>query len=358
MNRYDPAGLLGLATAIAEGAGLAAADARLLAEALVAADLHGRSTHGVSRLAIYIRRIEARAIDPRASIEVEGRVPGVIAVDAGNGVGQVQAIRTLERLLPMAEDTGIAAATIRRSQHFGALSHYCRWAAERDMILLATTAAEPAMSPTGGYEPLFGTNPIGAGIPTGRGWPLVIDLSTSIVARGNIIAADREDRDIPEGWALDDEGRPTTDPAAALAGTVLTMADHKGYALALLVEVLSSVLSGAAVGPSIGSMYKEMDRAQDVGHFFCLLKIGAFMDPSAFRERIDGLIDHIRTSKRRAGVDAIRVPGEASARAARENRRQGVPLEPATVEELTALAERYDVGICLEELRPAGTVDA
>ncbi|MDX1673166.1 MAG: Ldh family oxidoreductase [Longimicrobiales bacterium] len=351
MTRYDPVAVRALVGEIGVSAGLPAGDAALFADALIDADLHGRSTHGLSRLAIYMKRMDHGLIDPRAELRVERHAPGVLSVDARNGVGQVQAIRTLERLRPLAVDLGVAAATIRGSQHFGALGYYCDWAAERDMILLATTAAEPAMSPTGGYEPFFGTNPIGAGFPTGKGWPVTIDLATSIVARGNIIAAEKEGRPIPEGWALDADGHPTTDAAAALAGTVLTMAGHKGYALALLVELLSSVLSGAAVGPSIGSMYKDLDRPQDVGHFFCLLRISAFMDPEAFRSRVDATIDRITSLQPRPGSDGIRVPGEHSARKARENRRLGIALGAATVREVDALADRYGISTRLEQLR-------
>ncbi|HEX7009584.1 MAG TPA: Ldh family oxidoreductase, partial [Phycisphaeraceae bacterium] len=173
----------------------------------------------------------------------------------------------------------------------------------------------------------------------------------------NIIAAQKEGRPIPQGWALDPEGNPTTDPAQALLGTVLTMAGHKGYALAMLVEVLSSVLSGAAVGPDIGSMYKNLDRPQDVGHFFCLLEIAAFMDVGLFKRRIDEAVDRIKRSRRRPGVEEILVPGERSARTAAVNRRRGIPLSPATLHELRTLCERHGVAFDLEPLNakePAG----
>ena len=360
MTRYDPEGLRALVAEIGTAAGIPPADAEILAAALVDADLHGSSTHGLSRLAIYLKRIDLGQIDPAADLGVEQRRSAVLVVDANHGLGQVQAVRTLERLTPLAREHGLASATVRRSQHFGALSYYSNRAAEQDMILLATSNCEPAMSPEGGYDAFFGTNPIAASFPTGKGWPVKIDLATSIVARGNIIAANREGRSIPEGWALDADGSPTTDAAAALAGTVLTMAGHKGYALALMVEVLSSVLSGAAIGPEIGSMYRNLDRPQDVGHFFCLLDIGAFMDVALFKERIDRTIDGIKGSRRRPGVDEILVPGERSARTAEANRREGIPLARATVAELDELSERFGLGRRLQqaELSSTGTVSS
>jgi LDH2 family malate/lactate/ureidoglycolate dehydrogenase len=342
-TRYDPTLLRTHVARLAAVAGVPPNDADVLADALVDADVHGSATHGVSRLAIYLKRIALGQIDASAELRVERQRGGVIAVDAANGLGQVQTVRTLERLLPLAREHGVAAATVRRSQHFGAVSYYCNRAAEQDMILLATTNCEPAMSPAGGFDAFFGTNPIGASFPTGRGWPVKVDLATSVVARGNIIAADREGRAIPEGWALDANGDPTTDAAAALAGTVLTMAGHKGYALALLVELLSGALSGAAIGPDVGSMYKQLDRPQDVGHFLCLVDISAFVDPVEFRRRVDATIDRIKASRRRPGVDEILVPGERSARTAQANRRLGVPLAAATVTELDALADRLGV---------------
>lgn len=341
--RYDAGRLHAHVAASARAAGVPPDDARVLADALVDADVHGAATHGVSRLAVYLQRVALGLIDPRAALGVERRRRAVLRVDAANGLGQVQAVRTLERLAPLAREYGVASATVRRSQHFGALSYYCNWAAERDLVLLAATNCEPAVSPAGGADAFFGTNPLGASFPTGRGWPVKIDLATSVVARGNIIAAEREGRAIPEGWALDADGNATTDASAALAGTVLGMAGHKGYALALLVELLSGVLSGAAVGPDVGSMYKQLDRPQDVGHFFCLLDIAAFVDVAEFKRRVDATIDRLKGSRRRAGAEEILVPGERSARTAAASRRLGVPLSAATVRELDEVAERLGV---------------
>jgi LDH2 family malate/lactate/ureidoglycolate dehydrogenase len=211
-----------LVAAIAAKAGVKKADASILADALVDADIHGTSTHGVSRLNIYIRRIQKGLIDPKAKLVIERRRGSTLAVDAGNGLGQVQAMKTLEKLMPKARRNGVAAATIRNSQHFGALSYYCNKAAEQDLILFATSGCEPAMSPEGACQAFFGTNPLAASFPTGKGYPVKIDLATSVVARGNIIAAQKRGQPIPAGWALTVDGEPTTDAAAALAGTVLT----------------------------------------------------------------------------------------------------------------------------------------
>jgi len=343
VKQYPNEQLVTLTARLAQAAGMRAEDAQIFADALVDADLHGVSTHGLSRLNIYLKRIELGLIDPKAELRVDRQAEAILALDAGNGLGQVQAVKALEMLIPMAEKNGIAAAAIRNSQHFGALSYYCNRAAERGCVLLAMTNCEPAMSPAGGADAFFGTNPIAASFPTGKGFAIKIDLSTSAIARGNIIAAAKKNEPIPLGWALDADGQPTTDPERALVGTVLTMAGHKGYALALMVEMLSGVLSGAAIGSDIGSMYKNLDRKQDVGHFFCLLHINAFMDYAEFIRRVDETIDRLKAGKKMAGVDEILVPGERSSRIAKENKKNGVPLGSETWKELADWCRKLNV---------------
>jgi LDH2 family malate/lactate/ureidoglycolate dehydrogenase len=350
VKRFARTELEELTTRLAEASGLKEDDARLFAQALVDADLHGVSTHGLSRLSIYLRRIQLGLIDPSAELRVERRRAATLVLDAGNGVGHVQAAKALEMLIPMAEQSGVACATIRNSQHFGALSFYCNRAAARGCILLATTNCEPAMSPTGGYDAFFGTNPIAVSFPTGKGFTIKIDLSTSAVARGNIISAAKKNEPIPLGWALDPNGEPTTDAQQALLGTVLTMAGHKGYALALMVEMLSSVLSGAAIGPEIGSMYKDLDRKQNVGHFFCLLHIDAFMDIAEFINRTDATVDALKAGRKMPGVSEILVPGERSARVAEENEKRGIPTSPETLKEIADWCSRLAVEFSLEPL--------
>lgn len=343
MKRFPKDQLQAKVAALAMGMGVPGADAAIFAEALVDADLHGVSTHGVSRLNIYLRRIEAGLIDPRAALKIDRERGSILALDAGNGLGQVQARKALELLIPRARANGVAAATIRNSQHFGALSWYCNYAASQNLVLLAMTNSEPAMSPQGGYEAYFGTNPVAASFPTGKGFPVKIDLATSIVARGNIIAAQKRGDSIPAGWALNPAGEPTTDAQEALLGTVLTMAGAKGYALALMVEAFSGVLSGAAMGPDVGSMYKNLDRRQDVGHFFCLFDVSAFLPYDEYLQRIDETIDRIKASARRPGVEEILVPGERSARKALINAAQGIPVSDETLAEMEHWASRLNV---------------
>jgi LDH2 family malate/lactate/ureidoglycolate dehydrogenase len=169
-----------------------------------------------------------------------------------------------------------------------------------------------------------------------------------VVARGNIVAAAKRGESIPGDWALDANGMPTTDANAALAGAVLTLAGHKGYALAFMVEAFSSILSGSAIGSSVGSMYKHMDRKQDVGHFFCLLDIAAFMELDEFKRRIDQAIDTIKSRRLRPGFDEILVPGEPEHRIAQKNRVDGIKIDDATLGELRTLAQELGVSFPLD----------
>ena len=343
MGRFRVSDLESLVADLAERAGVPEEDARTLARALVDADVHGVATHGISRLGIYLERLGRGLIDPKGRLTIERQTGNVLVLDAGNALGQVQAVKALALLKPLARENGVAVATLRNSQHFGALSFYCNMAAQEGFILLAMSSGEPAMAPTGGYEAFFGTNPMAASFPNPLGAPVKVDLATSLVARGHIIAADRKNQSIPEGWALSAAGLPTTDAAEALRGTVQTMAGHKGYALALLVEMFSSVLSGAAIGPQTGSMYKDLHRKQDVGHFFCLLDTNAFLPGDEYEDRMRILIHGLKDGRKRPGVEEIFLPGEQSARKAAANREQGVPIAEETITELQKWCEHFGV---------------
>ncbi len=349
MNRCSKEQLQSVTAKLASAVGVPSKDATIFAEALVDAEMQGTSTHGISRLNVYLQRIQKGLIAPDAELKIDRRMGSILALDACNGLGQVQARKALDLLFPLARTNGIAAATMRNSQHFGALSYYCNLAAEQGFILLAMTNCEPAMSPEGGCQAFFGTNPIAASFPTGKGFTVKIDLSTSTIARGNIIAAQKENSPIPLGWALNRAGEPTTDAQEALLGTVLTMAGHKGYALALMVEMFSGILSGAAIGPEIGSMYKDLDRRQNVGHFFCLLNIAAFIDLQEFIKRVDRTIDDIKACRKRPGVEEIFIPGERSAKNMHVNRKQGISLSDGTWREIQQWCARLDIPFDCDE---------
>jgi len=335
--------LKAFAAAVAKKYGLSDSDANIFAGNLIDANLTGVDTHGLTRLAIYLKRMKLGLINPQAKMTFEQKFPIAAVLDADNGLGQIAGEKAINKAIEMAKTYGLGAVGVKNSQHFGTLGYYCGKAAEDEVICLAFTNAEPALPPYGSYEAYFGTNPIAMGVPVKNDMPIIIDLSTSIVARGKIISAAKQKTPIPEGWALDPEGNPTTDADKALAGSVLTMAGPKGYALAMMVDILAGLLSGSGYGKNVHSMYKDMKNPADVGHFFICINIEAFMPKEIFYNKIKKMKEEIKSSKKRQGVDEIRIPGEKKAKTRAERLKEGIQLGNDVIEELKALAKENNL---------------
>ncbi|MHB8336285.1 MAG: Ldh family oxidoreductase [Ignavibacteriaceae bacterium] len=323
--------------------GLNKDDAEIFVNNLIEANLTGVDTHGLTRLSIYLKRIKLGLINPHPLMTFEQKFPIAAVLNADNGLGQIAGEKAINKAIEMAKTFGLGAVAVKKSQHFGALGYYCRKAAEAESICFSFTNAEPALPAWGSYEAFFGTNPIAMGVPVKDDIPIIIDLSTSIVARGKIISAAKQKMPIPEGWALDPEGNPTTDADKALAGSVLTMAGPKGYALAMMVDILSGVLSGSGYGKNVHSMYKDLKNPAQVGHFFLCINIEAFMPKEEFYERIKAMKNEIKHSQMRQGVDEIRMPGEKKAKIKIEKLKTGIQLGNDVLEELKVLADENNI---------------
>lgn len=323
--------------------GVAEDDAEWASFTLVEADLQGLGTHGVMRLAAYVDGVAMGKINaaPKARIHRTGPVTSVI--DGDNGLGCVTAKMAAENAVDLARDAGLGAVTVKRGNHAGALSIYTEWAAGLGMIGMFCCNAYPSVPPWGGSRAYFGTNPIALAAPTNGPHPVSIDLATSVVARGNIIAAAKRGDAIPEGWAIDESGRPTTDAKAALSGAVLPMAGAKGYALALLVEILAGVLSGAKVGDKVGSMFGDSSEPPGTGFFYLAIHPDYFTGYSPFLERIQILVDEIHQVPLAEGYEQVFVPGERRFLEKENRRKTGIPVPDETWEEFSALSARLDV---------------
>ncbi len=271
-------------------------DAALVAECLVDAELEGQGSQGLTRFPELVERLRTGSINPRPRMTVHG-TGAVRRLDADNGLGQVAGAKALEVAIELAREQGTGLVAVRGSNHLGALDFHVRRAAGQGLIAVALSNTPPAMAAPGTATRYLGTNPIAAAFPTGAE-PIVVDMGTSQVARGRVVEAQRAGRPIPEGWAVDTEGRPTTDPTAALAGAMVPMGGDKGFALALLVEMLAAGLAGAAVGPQIGDRFKS---PTNFGHAFWVI------DPAAvspgFEARAQGVVGDLH----RMGA---RVPGD------------------------------------------------
>ena len=325
-------------------AGVPTGEAALVAASLTGADARNIPSHGVVRLLpVYVSRLENGSTRSAPSIRVVQRRGATALVDGDSGLGQVVGHEAMRLAVTMAREQGAGIVGVRNSSHFGTGAFFVDQAVKDGMIGLALSNAPANMPPAGGRSRFFGTNPLTIGAPGADDRPIVLDMATSVVARGKIVMAQKEGRTIPAGWAIDPDGNPTEDPEAALRGAVLAMAGYKGAGLALMIDMLCGVLTGAAFGPHIVDLYDDSGTTQNVGHFFAAIDVQAFMPLAAFRERVGQFADEVRGQPRLPGVDAIYLPGELELAAAERARRDGIAIAEAGWHELDALAQRLAV---------------
>lgn len=321
-------------------AGLSQTDASLVTDSLLDADLRGISSHGLVRLPSYISRLENHTYNANPKMKTTNLSDSVVVLEGDHGMGQVVANRALEILLERAKDVGIAAVSVRQSSHAGALGYYTRKGARRKFVTFMFSNSSPGLVPWGGKYPILGNNPWSIAIPT-SGDPVCLDMANSVAARGKIrIAKDRGLR-IPEGWAVDSEGNPTTDPIEALKGGLLPMAGHKGYGIAVIVDLLASVLSGASFLDDVISPYNT-ESVQDIGHLFIALDSERF-GTDGFEDRTSRYIARLKGSGT-APEKEILIPGEPEERTLVHSNIVGLDPGP-TLEELKKVAEKYKVTI-------------
>jgi LDH2 family malate/lactate/ureidoglycolate dehydrogenase len=317
-------------------------DAALLAESLVASDLRGVHSHGVLRVPEYVKKLTVGGVDPRGRPAVVRDSGACLVVDGGNAMGQIATDFAMRQVVARAGEIGIAAAAIRGSNHNGAMAFYAMQALPHDMIGLATTNALPTMAPWGGAERLLGINPLGVANPAGEEFPIVYDAAFSGSSHGKIRIYQQRGQTIPEGWALDAAGRPTTDPALAVDGLLVPIGGYKGTALAMIMGIFSSMLSGAAYGTELGDMERGPEAGRD-GHFVLAIDIARFEDVGRFKSRVDTAIRQIHAARKAPGVDRIYAPGELEFVTEREFRREGIPLTPQTLADIRQTAQRLGI---------------
>jgi LDH2 family malate/lactate/ureidoglycolate dehydrogenase len=323
--------------------GVPQADAAIIAGCLISADLRGVDTHGLTRLPGYLDRVRRGLIEPRPRLAPQRVTPVATALDGQNGFGFVVGARAMQEAIAIARELGIGVVSVRRSTHFGMAASYVQQALDAGLIALVFSNASPAMPPWGARTALLGTNPFAAGAPAGRHAPFLLDMSPAVAARGKIRRAERRGETIPLGYALDAEGRPTNDPKAALGGVVLPIGGYKGSGLAMLMDILGGVISGANFGGEVGDQYKAYDRPQDVGHFFLAMRPDLFVPEREYRARMDTLIERVRACPTAEGVDEVLIPGEPEQRYETERRRTGIPYSTGEVAALQAEAAKAGV---------------
>ena len=320
--------------------------ATVVAEVLVRADLRGTASHGVLRLPAYVHKIQAGLLKPDTPWVCLRETPATALNDAGMGIGPVAGLWGMKEAVKRAGQFGISVVGVSNASHFGIAAYYALQAVEAGMIGVAISNAAASMAPWGGIQAQLGTNPICVAIPTQDEIPLVLDMAASVVARGKIRLAQREGRPIPQGWALDREGQPTTDPQAAIEGTLLPIGGPKGYGIALVNDILAGILTGSPSGNEVCSIH-DLEHPSPVGFFFQVLQIEAFSSPHDFFDRLEAQLTAIRNSPRARGVERIYIPGEIEWECERDRRQNGIPIGSATLKTLHELAEELGVQIQL-----------
>jgi len=342
-QRYSPQTVEGFCQSLLVATGVPEDEAKIVSSILVDTSLDGVDTHGISRLPIYLSRLMNRRINPIPMIR--RKINGAVAnVDGDNGLGQIVAYRSMKLAIDLAKEFGIGFVTVRNSNHFGAASTYCKMATKHQMIGQCYTNSPSGIPPWGGKSRYFGTNPISFGFPNGEE-PVVVDMSSSKVARGNIILAAKEGRSIPEGWAIDKEGKPTTDAKAALQGAVLPVGGAKGYALALAVEIMSGIISGSAFGTHVGRIYDDALDPANVGHSFFAMDISRLMPVVEYTQRISDMIEEIKDIPKGEKVEEIRIPGDRRRSIAEERNKNGIPINDGLLQELCELAVKWGLPV-------------
>lgn len=317
-------------------------EAEVIADSLVDANTIGVDSHGVTRLSLYLQRLKEATINSNTKMEILRETETTALYDANNGWGQYAGKIAMQEAVKKAKKYGTATIGVTNSNHFGTASYFTKMAAKENCIGIAMCNTTPIMVSWGSNEPTLGTNPLSIAIPTNR-HPVVLDMATSNVARGKINLAAKNGEKIPTGWAITKEGKDTTDPHEALKGYLLPLGP-KGSGLAMMIDIMSGVMTGALFGKDIPRMYDDKE-PQRLGHLFIAIDPECFIDIETFKSRMDERIDQTIKSTPAEGFEQVYMPGDIEEMNREKHVREGLTLSTALYEELRALGTKYDVSM-------------
>ena len=326
------------------GLGMPESDAATVGALMADADLQGSDGHGVIRLPQYARRIRAGGINLHPDIRVVSERAGMALLDCDNGMGHLVMSRAAEMAVAKARVAGVAWVGARMSNHAGPASLYARMTLPHDMIgLYFAVGSANHLPPWGGLDMLLSTNPIAVAVPAGAEPPIVLDMATTVTAYGKVKAKAQRGEMMPEGWMIDRQGKPLTDPKRAEEGFLLPIGGYKGYGLALIVGLLAGTLNGAALGREVIDFNHDDASRTNTGQSIMAIDLSAFGDVQAFKDRVDVLIRDLRASERMPGVDRIWMPGEQSHAKRGEYARDGIPVPDGLWKTLDKLADELGI---------------
>ena len=320
--------------------GMSPENATTEAEVLVWASQRGVDSHGVQLIAMYVDNVDKGYMNPKPNIQIIQETAATLFIEADRSFGPVVTTFTMNRLMDKAREAGIGWGLIRNTTHQGAMGYYAEMAAKQNMAGIALVCNPPNMAPTGARVAGVHNSPLAIAVPAQQRPPIIFDMATSVAAFGKIGVAIDKGISIPDDWAIDADGNPTTDPNEAKA--LLPAGGYKGYGLALMFECLSSVMMGnPLLGPCLHDQDPPLPFTQN--SVVAAINIGSFTDPDGYRQNIDTLVAGLKGLPTVEGVDEVLVPGEPENKVSEERTRNGIPLPPGTAQKLRDVAQRFDI---------------
>ncbi len=305
-------------------AGLNQKDADLVTDVLVHADLRGVRSHGVIRTEHYVGRLNAGSLNKNPNFGFKHIKAGAGLLDADDGMGHSACLEAMDKACGLAKESGIAMVGVYNGSHCGALSYFMLHAVSKGMLGIGVTHTDKCVAPFGGSKAFFGTNPIAFGFPTKKYDPVILDMATSNTAFGKILHAKEQNSLIPDDWGIDEQGNPTTDPHKVVAMT--PFGAHKGYGIALVIDVLTGVLMGAEYGPHITAMYGDYEKPRKLASTMIAIDPQTYAGFDHFINKMDAMVDDLHNQLPAPGFDSVLVPGEIEWNNERHNREHGVPV--------------------------------
>jgi L-2-hydroxycarboxylate dehydrogenase (NAD+) len=319
-------------------------DAEITADVITCAELRGIGSHGIARMPVYLKRVKMGLINAEPQIKIKNIYNAVALVDGDNGLGPVITVRAMKKAIEMASSEGVGMVGVKNSNHFGVAAYYVMQAMKQDMVGLVITNSSPAIAPFGGKRPLLGTNPMAVGIPGQNGANIIVDMASSVTARGKVRLCAAKHELLPDGCALDEEGNPTSDPEKALHGSLVPVGGVKGYALAVLIDLLAGVLTGSGYSDGVGEL-NDFSRPVNAGHLLMAVKIDAFENAETFKEQIYDYVNRLHNEPKACNVKNVYAPGEIEQNLTAERTKSGIPFTRAQLDSLKNMAEEYDATI-------------